>query len=210
MSFAGQDPVAEGWIASLSRPGGNVTGVMLLGPELDGKRLELLHEAVPDRRRIAVLVEPGGQAGSIQAMRPVAQALALELVLVPVVDADYAAAFAAIRAMSAGAVAVPSSAVLFRDTAKIAALAAENGLPTICHWAEMAQAGCLLGYGASLAELRRRTAHYVARILRGASPGDLPVEQPSVFELAINARTAKRIAVSLPPSFLARADEVIE
>jgi putative ABC transport system substrate-binding protein len=108
MSFAGEDPVAAGWIASLARPGGNVTGLVLLGPELDGKRLELLHEAAPDRRRIAVLVEPGVTEASLQAMRPVAHTLGLELLMVPVHDGNYAAAFETVRSMSAGALAVPT------------------------------------------------------------------------------------------------------
>jgi len=210
MSFAGEDPVAAGWVASLARPGGNVTGLVLLGPELDGKRLELLHEAAPDRRRIAVLVEPGPPVPSLKVMQAIAQALGLELVTATVVNRDYAAAFKTIRAVSAGSVAVPTSPQFLRDVAKIADLAAENGLPTVCQWVEMARAGCLIGYGASLADLKRRTAHYVARILRGSLPADLPVEQASVFELAINGRTAKALDLTIPLSLLARADEVIE
>ena len=126
MSFAGEDPVAAGWVASLSHPGGNVTGLVLLGPELDGKRLQLLHEAIPDRRRIAVLVEPGLQGPSLQEMRSVAQALGLELITVAVVEGNYVAAFETIRLASAGALALPSSAVFLRDVATIASLAAES------------------------------------------------------------------------------------
>jgi putative ABC transport system substrate-binding protein len=210
MSFAGEDPVAAGWIASLARPGGNITGLVLLGPELDGKRLELLHEAAPDRRRIAVLVEPGVTEASLQAMRPVAQTLGLELLMVPVHDGNYAAAFETVRSMSAGALAVPTSTQFLRDVAKIAPLAAEHRLPTVCQWTEMAREGCLIGYGASLADLRRRTAHLVARILRGASPAELPVEQASVFELAINLATAKKASISVPYTLVTRADEIIE
>jgi putative ABC transport system substrate-binding protein len=210
MSFAGEDPIAAGWIASLAHPGGNITGLVLLGPELDGKRLELLHEAVPDRRRIAVLVEPGVTEASLKAMRPVARTLGLELLMVPVHDGNYVAAFETIRSMSADALAVPTSTQFLRDVAKIASLAAEHRLPTVCRWTEMAHAGCLIGYGASLADLRRRTARYVARILRSASPPDLPVEQASVFELAINLATAKEVSVSVPYTLVTRADEVIE
>lgn len=190
MSFAGEDPVAAGWVASLARPGGNITGLVLLGPELDGKRLELLHEAVPDRKRIAVLIEPGVTQASLEAMQPVARVLGLNLLMVVVQDGNYAAAFETIRSLSVGALAIPTSTQFLRDVAKITSLAAEHRVPTVCQWAEMAHAGCLIGYGASLADLRRRTAHYVARILRGAQPSDLPVEQASVFELAINLATA--------------------
>lgn len=206
----GEDPVAAGWVASLARPGGNITGVVLLGPELDGKRLELLHQAVPDRKRIAVLVDPGVTQASFDAMQPVAQALGLDLVMVAVPDGDYAAAFETIRSASAGALAVPTSTVFLRDVAKITSLAAEHRLPTVCQWAEMAHAGCLIGYGASLADVRRRSAHYVARILRGTPPGELPVERASVFELTLNMKTAKALGLQIPGILLTRADEVIE
>ncbi len=208
--FTGEDPVAAGWVASLARPGGNITGLVLLGPELDGKRLELLHEAVPDRRRIAVLMEPGVTRTSVEAMQPVAQVLGLELLIVPVHGNNYAAAFETIRSLSADALAIPTSTQLLRDVAKITPLATEHRLPTICQWAEMAHAGCLISYGASLADLRRRSAHYVARILRGTPPGDLPVEQASVFDLTFNLRTAKALGIQIPAALLARADEVIE
>ncbi len=206
----GEDPVAAGWVASLARPGGNITGVVLLGPELDGKRLELLHEALPDRKRIAVLVDPVVTQASFDAMQPVARALGLELLMVAVPDGDYAAAFERIRSASAGALAVPTSTQFLRDVAKITTLAAEHRLPTVCQWAEMAHAGCLIGYGASLADVRRRSAHYVARILRGTPPSELPVEQASVFELTLNLRTAKALGLQIPGILLARADEVIE
>jgi putative ABC transport system substrate-binding protein len=210
MSFAGEDPVAAGWVASLAHPGGNITGLVLLGPELDGKRLELLAEAVPDRPRIAVLIEPGVTRASLAAMEPVARALGLELVTVPVSDGNYAAAFEAARSSSVNAVAVPTSTQFLRDVATITALAVEHRLPTVCQWAEMAHAGCLISYGANFADLRRRTAHYIARILRGAPPGDLPVEQASVFELVINLATAKKISLTVPSGLVTRADEVIE
>jgi putative ABC transport system substrate-binding protein len=210
MSFAGEDPVAAGWVASLARPGGNVTGLVMLGPELDGKRLQLLHEAVPDRRQVAVLVELGRHEPNLREMQAVAQALHLELVVVPVPAAsDYTEAIESARAL-AGAIAVPSSTVFFRDAAKIAALATGAGLPTVCEWREMAHSGCLLGLGASLTDLRRRTAYYVARIFQGVTPRELPVEQASVFEFAVNLRTAKALGLQLPPALLARADEVIE
>jgi putative ABC transport system substrate-binding protein len=206
----GEDPVAAGLVASLARPGGNVTGFVLLGPELEGKRLELLHEAVPDRRRIAVLVEPGVTRASHEAMEPVARSLGLELLLMPVHDANYAAAFEAIRPLSPGALVVPTTTQFLRDVATITALATEHRLPTVCQWAEMAHAGCLIGYGSSLADLRRRSAHYVARILRGTPPGDLPVERASVFDLTINLKTSKALGIEIPAALLTRADEVIE
>jgi putative ABC transport system substrate-binding protein len=183
---------------------------VLLGPELDGKRLELLHEVVPDRRRIAVLVDPGVTRTSLEVMQPVARALGLELLIVPVHDSNYAAAFETMRSQSADALAVPTSTQLLRDVAKITSLATEHRLPTVCQWAEMAHAGCLIGYGVSLADVRRRSAHYVARILRGTPPGDLPIEQASVFELTFNLKTAKALGVQIPAALLTRADEVIE
>jgi putative ABC transport system substrate-binding protein len=134
----------------------------------------------------------------------------LELLMVAVPDGDYAAAFETIRSASAGALAVPTSTQFLRDVAKITTLAVEHRLPTVCQWADMAHAGCLIGYGASLADLRRRTAHYVARILRGTPPSELPVEQPSVFELTLNLKTAKALGFQMPGILLTRADEVIE
>jgi putative ABC transport system substrate-binding protein len=207
----GPDPVQAGFAASYARPGGNVTGVTLFAVELDGKRLDLLHSAVPTARRMAALLLRAGPGGSDEEMRMVAANIGVELI---VFDADgpddYLAAFAAMRSAGMQALVIHANPFFYRDAALLSGLALEAGLPTICEWADMAQSGCLLGYGPSRSDLRRQLAHQVARIFQGAAPGDLPVERPTKFELAINLKTAKALSLTLPPSFLARADEVIE
>jgi putative ABC transport system substrate-binding protein len=209
----GASPVGKGLAASLARPGGNVTGVVILATELDGKRLDLLRETVPQARRIAALLLPSAplRQASEREMRDVAASTGVELLPF---DAggpeDYPAAFAAMRAAGAQAVVVMAHQAFNRDAALIAGLALEAGLPTVCEWAEMAQTGCLLGYGPSRTKLRRRTAHLVAQILRGAAPGDLPIEQPTHYEFAVNLKTAKALGLTVPQSILGRADEVIE
>jgi putative ABC transport system substrate-binding protein len=215
MSFIGEDPVAEGLVHSLARPGGNVTGLVMLAPELDAKRLDLLREAIEPlapAARIAVLIaSPRREDARVAEMRAVAARRGLELLVYPVEGpGDYAAAFRAMRAAGAEALSIVSSPVLFRDPADLASRAREAGLPTVCEWREMALQGCLLGYGPSLSELRRRTADYVARLFRGAAPGELPIERPTRYEFAINLRTAQRLGLELPPPLLLRADEVIE
>jgi putative ABC transport system substrate-binding protein len=208
----GGDPVAAGFAASLARPGGNVTGVVMLAPELDAKRLELLRETVPTARRVAVLgVSPKQAEGNLAAVRGAAEALGLELVVFYAeVPADYSAAFAAMRSASAQALAILSAPDFSTNASTLAAFALEAGLPTVCEWRKMAEQGCLLGYGPDIAELYRRVADYVARIFRGAAPGDLPIEQPTHFEFAVNLKTAKALGLAIPPAILARADDVIE
>jgi putative tryptophan/tyrosine transport system substrate-binding protein len=221
MAYAGEDPVAAGWASSLARPGGNLTGLLLLGPELDAKRLQLAHEALPGVRRFGVLTIPKhpllSHEANLRALRPVAEALQLELVLAEVAGANerpgadaYAQAIARARADGAQALLVPSSTVFPRDAALIARLATEAGLATVCEWPEMAAAGCMLAYGASRDHLRRRTAHYLARLLGGTPPAELPIEAPVAFELTVNLPVAGRLKADLPPSLIARADEVIE
>jgi putative ABC transport system substrate-binding protein len=207
----GGDLVQLGLAASLARPGGNVTGVVLLGVELDAKRLELLHETVPTVRRMAALVTRSARISSEVKMRAVAANNGIEL-LVFEGDGpdDYPAAFAAMRAAGAQALAMTATPNYYRDAALLARLALEAGLPTICEFAETAHFGCLIGYGPDRPELRRRMAHQVARIFRGAAPGDLPIEQPTHYELAINLNTAKALGLTVPQSLLAGADEVIE
>ena len=212
MSFIGEDPVAAGLAANITRPGGNVTGLIMLAPELDAKRLELLREAIPDAQRIAVLISNRAEEDQKKAtMETIARRLGAELRFFPVSGPnDYVAAFKSMGAWRAQALAVGSAPELFRDATEIARMAADERLPTVCEWREMASAGCLLGYGPNLVELRHRTADYVVRILNGAAPGDLPIEGPTRFEFAVNARTAQKIGVVLLPSILLRADEVIE
>jgi len=207
----GPDLIQLGVAASLARPGGNVTGVVVLGVELDAKRLDLLHQTVPTARRMAALVSRSDILSSESAMRAVAANNRIEL-LVFKGDGpdDYPAAFAAMHAAGAQALAITATPYFYRDAALLARLASEAGLPTICEFAETAHSGCLLGYGPDRPELRRRMAHQVAQIFRGAAPGDLPIEQPTHYGFAINLKTANALGLTVPQSLLARADEVIE
>jgi len=211
--FGGPNPVDMGYAVNLAHPGGNVTGVVILGSELDGKRVDLLHEAVPAMRRIAglfVAFTPGSQPAQNE-MRSAAAKIGLEFMPFEVAGPDeYPGAFAGMRAAKVQGVAFMASPLLYRDGAQLAALALQSGMPSVCEWAEMAQVGCLLGYGPDRAELRRRLAHHLAEILRGAAPGGLPIEQPTRYELAVNLKTAKTLGLEIPQSILVRAGEVIE
>jgi putative ABC transport system substrate-binding protein len=206
------DPIAAGFAASLARPGGNITGVVMLAPELDAKRLDLFHQVVLTARRVAVLGTSATQSEeNLAAVREVAEALGLDLVAVYAeFPAEYPAAFAVMRSAGAERPAILSAPDFFINASTLAALALEARLPTVCEWRKMADQGCLLGYGPDIAELNRRIANYVARIFRGAFPGDLPMEQPTHFELAVNLKTAKALGLAIPPAILARADDVIE
>jgi len=209
----GPDPVRLGVADSISRPGGNVTGIIILATELDGKRIELAFEAVPSARRMAALVNPTSpnRAASEHDMRAVAAALGIDLNLYFAAGpADYPRAFAAMRAAGMGAVAIVADPEFYRDTAEIALQARLAGLPAICQWAEMAAAGCLLSYGPNLNVLRERQAYYLASILKGTKPSDLPIEQPSKLELIVNLKTAKALGLTIPERVMLRADEVIE
>jgi putative ABC transport system substrate-binding protein len=204
----GPDVVAEGFAGSFAHPGSNVTGVVILSAEMEAKRLDLLHEAVPGARRVAALLR---SATSEEAMRTTAARDGIDLIVFAADSSTgYARDFANMRGARVEALAVGSHPELFRDVQRIATFAIEARLPTVCQWAEMARSGCLIGYGPSLPELYRRTAEYVARIFRGASPAELPIEQPTKFELTVNLKTARSIGVTLPTSILLRADEVIE
>jgi putative ABC transport system substrate-binding protein len=211
-SFIGEDPVAAGFAVSLARPGGNVTGIEMLAPELDGKRLELLHEAVPSARRVAALaVSAARDEANIAAMRRVAAAIDVELLeFYADASADYPGTFAAMRSKSATALAIISAPELFANAPKLAGLAVDTGLPTVCEWRAMAEQGCLLGYGPSITALLHRTADYVVRIFRGAAPGELPIEEPTIYEFGVNLKTAKALGLTIPPAVLVRADVVIE
>jgi len=209
------DPVRDGLVASLGRPGGNVTGTTFLGPELVPKRLALLKEALPRASRVAVLWHAG--AFSEPTMRDMraeadasARALGLPLRFVEVRDAaELDRAFAAIARERADAVFLFPSAMLFTERRRLAALAATHRLPLLGNASEYAQAGALLAYGASVQDGHRRAAAYVDKILKGARPADLPVEQPTTFDLAINLKTARALGLTIAPAVLARADEVI-
>jgi putative tryptophan/tyrosine transport system substrate-binding protein len=209
----GPDPVGLGFAASAPQPGGNLTGIVIASTELDAKRVQLLAEAVPNARRIGAIVHAStGSKEVIQnEMRLVASRLGLELVFAEVTRAeDYPAAFAGFRTSGVQALAIMAHALLFRDGALLAGFAVEAGLPSICEWREMAEQGCLIGYGPNRVELYRRVGALVARIFQGASPGSLPIERPMQFELAINMKTGNALGLTLAPSLLARADEVIE
>lgn len=206
----GFDPIELGLAASYARPGGNVTGVVILIGELEPKRLSLLLEAVPDRRRVAALV-PARNGANETALRKAAAGLGVELMVFPAAaPSEYAAAFAAMRAQGAQALVIGATPQFQRDGRQLAALALEAQLPTVCEWAEMAHAGCLMGYGPSRTALRKRMADQLAKIFRGEAPGDLPIEQPIVFEFSVNQKIAKLLDVRIPSAVLARADEVIE
>lgn len=207
------DPIGGGLVASLARPGGNVTGVTALGQALNAKRLEVLRQAVPGLRRVAVLTNPGSPyTKSFLAERErVARELGLEL---PVIEArepgELEPAFAAITRGRAGAVMVLTDVMFVTHRRTIVELAGRHRLPAVYGEREFVDAGGLLFYGASLVGMYRRAAFYVDRIAKGARPADLPVEQPTRLELVINLRTARALSLTLPPAFLLRADQVIE
>jgi len=207
------DPVAEGLVASLARPGGNLTGLATLGPELVGKQLELLKAVVPKISRVAVLQNPGNQAHprSFRQLEDAARALGLQLqILEARTPSEIEAAFAAMSSQRAGGVLVLRDAVFRTQRAQIAALAAKSRLPAVYGLREHAEAGGLMAYGASVPLLFRSAAAYVDKILKGAKPADLPVEQPTKFELVINLKTAKALGLTIPPSLLGQADQVIQ
>jgi len=197
----------------LSRSRGNATGFAILGPELDIKRLEILREAVPTAARIGVLVQPSTPniEGRMHDLATAARDQGFEPIFIQASGAgDYRAAFAAFRAAGVAALLIASHPQFNTDAGELAAMSLAPGLPTMCHWPEMATSGCLLAYGPSRVALFRRCAEYIARILAGTSPRDLPIERPSQVELSYNLRTARALGLQLPTTLLARADEVIE
>ena len=207
------DPVGSGFVASLARPGGNITGLSTLSTEISGKQLELLKEIVPKLSRIAVLgnsTEPGN-AQALKELEIVAGAFRLQLHYLDVRrDQDIETAFKAASKESSHAVLLLNSPVASAQRTRIAAVAAKSRLPTIYPWSEFVEDGGLVSYGVSITDLFRRAATYVDKILKGAKPADLPVEQPMKFELVINLKAAKQIGLTIPPNVLARADRVIK
>ena len=210
------DPVTSGLVTSLARPGGNVTGVSFLSPELVGKRLERLTQAVPGAGRVAVLWQPGDVPESTaKDLRTEAEVAARALgVRLQVVEArgptDFDRAFSEMTKAHVDALSVLTSAMLFTERGRLVALAAKHRLPAVYPWREGADAGGLMSYGPNLPDLYRRAATYVDKILKGAKPGDLPVEQPTKFELVINMKTAKALGLTIPQSLLVGADQLIE
>jgi putative ABC transport system substrate-binding protein len=216
VAIAMADPVADGLVASLARPGGNVTGTTFLGPELVAKRLQLLREVVPGLSRVAVLWHPQAysertMAGVVNGIEVAARTLGLQLQLVPAANADdFAGAFAAMSRERAEGLFVFPSPILFGEYRRIAGLAAETRLPAIGVAREFADLGGLMSYGVNLSDLSRRTAAHLGKILQGAKPADLPVEQPTNFELVINLKTARELGLTISRDFLLVADDVIE
>ena len=207
------DPVAAGFVASLARPGGNITGLSSMAPELVGKQLELLKEVAPKVSRVALLGNPAnpGYAPELRQAQETARMLGIRLQPLEVRDpGEIDSVFAAISKQRAGAVIVLSDSMLIDSRARIADLAARRRLPTMSGRIDDAQAGGLIVYGPSILDNFRRAATYVDKILKGAKPADLPIEQPTKFELVINQRTAKALGLTIPPSVLARADQLIQ
>jgi putative tryptophan/tyrosine transport system substrate-binding protein len=216
VAVAMADPVADELVASLARPGGNVTGTTFLGPELVSKRLQLLREVIPGLSRVAALWHPNAysertMAGVRNEIEVAAQTLGLQLRLVPAVSPhDFVDAFAAMASERAEALIVMPSPMLFGEYERIVGIAADNKLPAMGAAREFVDFGGLMSYGANLLDLARQTATYADKILKGAKPAELAVEQPTKFEFVVNLKTAKALGLSVPPSLLARADELIE
>ena len=210
------DPVKDGLVVSLARPGTNVTGSTFLGPELVAKRLELLKEAVPGASRVAALWHPGAHGERTRQdmnkeAEGAARGLGVQLQLVKVgTPHDLDSAFSAMTRGRADALIVLPSAMLFGERRRIVDLAAKHRLPAAYNAREYVDLGGLMAYGASISDQRRRAASYVDEILNGARPADLPVEQPTKYESVINLKTATALGLTIPQSVLARADEVIE
>jgi putative ABC transport system substrate-binding protein len=210
------DPVSSGFVASLARPGGNVTGFSLDGGnegEMQGKRLGLLKETLPDLMRVGILWNPEGalNPSRVESMRDVTQPLGLKLVAIEARGLNtLEQAFATMVREKMQAFILVADTVLFNYRRQIGVMALKNRLPSVASLREFAEAGLLLGYGPDFQPLYRGAAVFIDKIFKGAKPADLPVEQPTKFELVVNLKTAKELGLAVPPSLLARADEVIE
>ena len=214
MVGAGNDPVEAGLVESLARPGANITGLTNLGAKLGGKRLELLKEAVPKVARVAVIYHPATPANVVEVKENLpSAALALKLAVQPwevrAAD-DFEKVFAALNKERPDGLYVSGSPLVNANQKRIVAFALKSRLPSTYYYREAVDGGGLMSYGADLADSYRRVASYVDKILKGAKPADLPVEQPTKFELVINLKTAKQIGLTIPQSLLYRADKVIK
>jgi ABC-type uncharacterized transport system substrate-binding protein len=214
VAVAMADPVADGLVGSLARPGGNITGNTFLAPELGPKRLQLLRQLIPRVSRVAILQHSGVYAqrtmrDMLEAMRAAADGIELQILETRTPD-DFGPAFSAMAKAHPGALIVFPSPMFYLNYHHIVDLAARHRIPAMYVFREAVEAGGLICYGADIPDLFRRAAGYVDKILRSARPADLPVEQPIKFELVINAKTAKALGVAIPPSLLAQADQVIE
>jgi putative tryptophan/tyrosine transport system substrate-binding protein len=211
--FVAGDPVAVGLVASLARPGGNLTGVSILTIELIPKRFELLSELVPQAKSIALLVNPNNAFAErvIRDVEETARAKGLQLhILKAGAEGEFQTAFASLVQLQAGALLVSPDSFFISRREELVALAAHYAVPSIYEWREFTAAGGLISYGTSLIGIYRHVGIYAGKILNGANPADLPVEQPTKFELVVNLKTAKALGLAVPESILIRADEVIE
>jgi len=205
------DPIEAGWITSWASPGGNLTGFFLDIPELSGKQLQFVADTVPRLQRVAALWDAPLANAQFRALETAARAVRLELQSLAVRQPDeFVAALEAARRQRAQALVVLSSPVVFQYLKRLAELALQYRLPAISIFPQFAETGGLMGYGPNLLDMYRRAASYVDRILKGARPAELPIQRPSVFDLVINARTARVLGLTIPPSVLGRADQVIE
>ncbi len=213
MSGVRVDPVEAGFVNSLARPGGNITGLTQRASKLHAKRLELLKEAFPRISRVAILWTPTDQKQAMKEVEAVGRALGIQiqsLVLTRRDPGSFESALSAIsQERSDGLIVAPSSAIN-RNRARLAEFTAKRGFPTMYSQGRFVSAGRLMSYGVKVRDMFRRAATYVDKILKGAKPGDLPIEQPTKFELVINLKTAKKLGFTIPPQFLARADRVIQ
>ena len=205
------DAVKQGFVPNLARPGGNITGMAAMASELAGERLELLREATPRVSRIALLWNPPGSSQDyMKDTQMAARSLGVALQSVEVRTADdFESAFASVLKGRAEALVVGPGQFLFNHQRRVVEFATKNRLPSIYAWKDPVSAGGLIAYGVNIPQVYRRAAHYVDRILRGTKPGDLPVEQPTKFDLVVNLRTATALGLTIPQSLLLRADEVI-
>ena len=206
--WGGEGLIESGVVASFARPGGNITGVYMLSAELDAKRLELLLEALPNAKKVAVLNRNNGSP--FTQIREAARVAGIQLHITnPPGPEGYDRVFGAMAKARDDAVLVPSFPRFSQEHQRIVEAAAKRGIPAMYEWGGIAREGGLIAYGPDKAELIRRVAIYVDRILKGTKPGDLPVEQPTKFELVVNLKTAKALGITIPQSILVRADEVI-
>ncbi len=211
--LTGTDPVEDGLVASLARPGGNLTGVSILTLEMMPKRLELISELVPNAKTIALLVNPNNPNAEpiIRGVQEAARTKELQLpILKAGTEGEIDAAFASLVQLQAGALLVSTDPFFTSRRQQLVALASSRAIPAMYEYREFPAAGGLISYGASLSGTWRQIGIYVGKILNGAKPADLPVQQPTIFELVVNLNTAKGLGLAVPPSILARADEVIE